>query len=406
MTPGAAKLTAKDVQVPPGHLLARLPTVFALIGAVFLVASVVGWATGDEATKAQFFFSWLVAFMFFLSLALGGLIFVLIQHAARAGWSILVRRIAENFMGTLPVFAVLSLPIFLGMGHLYHWTDAEHAAHDPLLAAKAPYLNQGFFLVRAVLYFAAWSFLAWWFRSRSVEQDATGDQTISLRLRKWAGPAIVAFAFTTTFAVFDWLMSLEPHWYSTIYGGYFFAGSMVAVLSAMIVVSLKLQAAGFLGDEITAEHYHDLGKLLFAFTVFWAYIAFSQFMLIWYGNIPEETVWYEQRFTGSWMTMSKTLLVGHFVVPFFFLMPRTVKRVRPAILLGALYMLAMHYLDIHWLAMPTLHREGVDFAWLDVTCFLAVGGFTCAAFCRLTSRDALVPVKDPRLPESLAFQNF
>ena len=405
MSHPAPQLDLKHARIPAGHLFSKLPVLCGLVGAIFLVASIVLWASGDEETKRQFFFSWLVAFMYFLSLGLGGLIFVLIQHAARAGWSVLIRRMAENWMGTLPVLAVLSLPIFFGMHELFHWTDTEHVAHDPLLTAKAPYLNSTFFVARAVVYFAVWSGLAWFFRGQSVAQDATGDHAISARLRKWAGPSIVAFAFTSTFAAFDWLMSLDPHWYSTIFGGYYFAGSMVAILAALVVESQKLQGAGFLADEITAEHYHDLGKLLFAFTVFWAYIAFSQFMLIWYGNIPEETVWYQYRFTGSWMTVSKTLLLGHFVIPFFFLMPRTVKRIRPLILLGALYMLGIHYVDLHWLVMPILHPDGVHLTLLDVTCFLAVGGFVSAAFTRLMARDALVPIRDPRLPESLAFEN-
>jgi hypothetical protein len=224
-----------------------------------------------------------------------------------------------------------------------------------------------------------------------------------------------------TFASFDWLMSLDPHWYSTIWGIYFFAGSLVAVFAVLLLLSVALSRRGEpTRGVITQEHLHDLGKLLFAFTCFWAYIAFSQFMLYWYGNIPEETLFYAKRWyliphgpeatrqwaTSSWSYVSVLLALGHFAVPFFFLLPRTVKRNRALVVVAALWMLLMHLVDVYWLIMPNLHPKGVALHWLDVTTLVGVGGIFFAGFFWLTRGCALIPVRDPRLPESLRFENF
>jgi hypothetical protein len=201
-------------------------------------------------------------------------------------------------------------------------------------------------------------------------------------------------------------MSLDPHWYSTIYGGYFFAGSLVSALALMAVVLVLLKGAGFLGQGVTVEHLHDIGKLTFAFVVFWAYLAFSQFMLIWYANIPEETVFFKERLAGGWRSVSAALLVGHFALPFFFLMSRHVKRVPALLTLGAAYLLALHFVDVFWLVQPGFQPERPQFGMLELTCVLGVGGTWLGAFLWLLTRARLVPVKDPRLPEALAFENF
>ena len=274
----------------------------------------------------QFFFSWLVSFLFFLSLALGALFFVLIQYAAQGGWGIVLRRIGETIFATIPVMAALFVPVLLGLHDLYEWSHAGAAEHDALLRWKAPYLNVPFFLIRAALFFGIWSFIAILYYRGSRGQDVTGDPEVSARLRRFAGPAIIVLALTQTFASIDWIMSLTPHWYSTMFGVYFFAGSFVGFIALLSVVAVAMRRAGLLDTVISAEHLHDIGKFLFAFTAFWAYIAFSQFFLMWYGNLPEETIWYKARMEGSWMTVSLLLLAGHFVAPFFYLMGRSVKR--------------------------------------------------------------------------------
>jgi hypothetical protein len=295
--------------------------------------------------------------------------------------------------------------LLLGLRDLYPWAVPGAAEHDALLRWKAPYLNVPFFLIRAAIYFGSWSFIAFLYYRGSQSQDATGDPAVSTRLRRFAGPAIVVLALTQTFASIDWIMSLTPHWYSTMYGVYFFAGAFVGFIALLSVVAPAMRRAGLLEFVITPEHLHDIGKLLFAFMAFWAYIAFSQFLLIWYANLPEETIWYKVRLEGSWEAISLLLMAGHFGVPFFYLMGRDVKRRGWTLAIGGAWLLAMHFVDIYWLVMPALHPEGIRPSALDAAAFLAVGGCFVAAAGWLMRRQALVPVGDPRLAESLAFEN-
>ena len=397
----SAALRPEQATIPPGHSWNRLPVIGA--GCALLGAAACGML--GVGNPKQFFFSWLVSFLFFLSLALGGLFFVLIQYASQGGWGIVLRRIGETIFATVPVMAALSLPLLLGLHDLYSWTVPGAAEHDALLRWKAPYLNVPFFLIRAAIYFGVWSYIAILYYRGSRGQDETGDPRVSARLRRLAGPALIVLALTQTFASIDWIMSLTPHWYSTMFGVYFFSGAFVGFIALLSVVVVAMRGAGLLDTVITAEHLHDVGKLLFGFTAFWGYIAFSQFLLIWYANIPEETIFYKARFEGSWMTVSMFLVGGHFVAPFFYLMGRTVKRKGALLAIGGAWVLAMHFLDLYWQVMPTLHPEGLRPSLLDVAALLAVGGCFVAAASWLMRRQALVPLRDPRLAESLAFEN-
>lgn len=394
-------LRPEQVTIPPGHPWNRLP----IVGAVCALLGAVVCAILGAADPKQFFFSWLVSFLFFLSLALGALFFVLIQYATQGGWGIVLRRIGETIFAMLPVMAVLFLPVLLGLRDLYSWTAPGAAEQDALLSWKAPYLNVPFFLIRAALYFGLWSFIAVLYYRGSRGQDVTGDPGVSARLRRLAGPAIIILALTQTFASIDWIMSLTPHWYSTMFGVYFFAGSFVGFIALLSVVVVAMRGVGLLDTVISAEHLHDIGKFLFAFTMFWAYIGFSQFFLIWYANLPEETIWYQARIEGSWLTVSLVLMAGHFGVPFFYLMGRAVKRRGSTLAIGGAWLLAMHFLDLYWLVMPTLHPEGLRPSLLDVAAFVTVGGCFVAAASWLMRRQALVPLRDPRLAESLALEN-
>jgi hypothetical protein len=358
------------------------------------------------AEPARFLASYLVAFLFFLTLALGGLIFVLIQFVTRAGWSVAVRRQAENLMGTLPLFVILFLPLLLGLHHLYVWLDAEHIAHDPILLGKQSYLNAPFFVARSFVYLLSWAGLAFWLRRQSLRQDEDGDPRITRRLQNVSAPAIVWYAITLTFASFDWIMSLDPHWHSTIFGVYVFSGAFMSALAFLILHLLVFQRYGLLASIVNAEHFHDLGKLLFAFVVFWAYIAFSQFMLIWYAAIPEETAWYAHRWGHGWEYVSVLLAVGHFVLPFFLLLSRGAKRNRTVLTLATVWLLGMHYLDLYWLVMPALPAGEFSPHPVDLLTFLGVGGFFLAVLVRLAIQPALVPTRDPRLAESLSFENI
>ena len=374
-----------------------------ITGAVALAGALFS-AWSSDSGWPRFLHAWLVSWIFFVSLALGALFFVIVQHLTRAGWSVVVRRIAEVAASTLLPLAVLSLPLLLGLRELYPWAGHAAAGHaTAAIEAKRAYLNVPFFLARAAAYFAVWIFLAWRFHSRSRAQDLSGDPGITVGLERLAGPAAVLFALTTTFFAFDWLMSLNPLWSSTIFGVYFFAGCVVGFFALLPVLIASLQSRGFLRHAVTMEHYHDMGKLVFAFVVFWAYIAFSQYLLMWYANLPEETVWYRVRQQGGWVFVSLLLLAGHFLLPFVALLSRYPKR-RPGVLIAAaVWTLFMHWVDLYWLVKPG-RVSGLPRA-VDALCFLAVGGFVFATAALRLRTVPLVPVKDPRLDESLRFEN-
>lgn len=395
-------LNPEQVTLPKGSLWTKLPLVGGILGILGIGASL---ALGSGEHSGQLAFSYLTGFFYWLTIALGGLFFVLLHFLCRSGWSVVIRRLAENVMGTLPVFAVLSLPLWLFWMHdLYHWTHEEAVAHDPLLQHKAPYLDVGFFWIRLSIYFVIWTALAVFYWRQSRLQDQSGAIEITDRLQRRSAPGMVLFALTLNFAAMDWLMTLDPHWYSTIFGVYTFAGTVVAILAFLILVTISLQRAGALGNVVTGEHFHDLGKLLFGFVVFWAYIGFSQFMLIWYANIPEETAWFDHRWHHGWEHLSIFLAVGHFAVPFFFLISQPVKRNQILMTIATLWLLFMHYIDIYWLVMPT-HNEVLQFSPLDLTCWVGIGGFFLASLGVLMQKGSLVPQRDPRLAESLAFES-
>ncbi len=366
----------------------------------------------------RFYVSYLVSFVFFLSITLGALFFVIVQHLTRAGWSVAVRRIAEGISTNALIMAMLFLPLLFGLSSLYEWMVPETVAHDHLLQKKAPYLNATFFYVRLVVYFGAWILLSSWFFRKSTEQDESGDPGLTSQMQKWSAPAMYLYAFTLTFGSIDLMMSLEPHWFSTIYGVYYFSGSALAFFSLVPILTWFLQRSGRLTGIISTEHYHDLGKLMFGFTVFWAYIAFSQYMLYWYANIPEETEWFLRRQTGQWTTLSWFMLLGHFVVPFLALISRVPKRRKGLLVVAAFWMLGVHWIDMYYLVVPHYAVELaehagnpelagiVPFHLLDLTCFLGIGGLWIGAFANRMRNRALVPEKDPRLADSLAFENY
>ncbi|MEE2827871.1 MAG: hypothetical protein VX498_01670 [Myxococcota bacterium] len=387
------------LRIPSGHLFTKLPMIWGGVGLVCLVAA---WFFAGDVE--HFGPSYLVAFLYALSLGLGALFFTLIQFAARAGWSVVVRRTAENLMAPLPVFALLFIGVYACRGFLFsHWLHPDPT--DEILARKLAYLNDGFFTVRAVVYFVIWSFLAWWFRKLSVQQDSSGDVAITRKLQNMSYPGIIAFALTITFAAIDWNMSINPHFYSTMWGVQFFAGSILSAFALIALTHLVLHRTGLIGSAVTKEHYHDLGKLVFAFTVFWAYVSYSQYFLIWYANIPEETAFFHNR-SGTWAVVGAMLMAGHFGAPFLFMMPRTIKKVRWTLTIGCLWMLVFHYIDIYYAVMPNYHADGVHVTATDVLALLGVFGVYIAVAIWTMSRSALVPLKDPRLDESLAFENI
>lgn len=387
------------------------------IGAA-VVLGLVSW--NSEA----FFRGYVMNLAFFTSLALGAFFFVLIQHVTRAGWSVVVRRLAENVSMVFPTLFLLALvfviPILIGWPNgihaVYPWTDPELRQHDHLIQHKAPYLNGGFFLVRLAFYFGLWTLIAGHFYRASVRQDETGDPALTARLQSLAAPCLIVFALTTTYFAFDVLMSLDPHWYSTIFGVYYFAGSTVAFFALLALMMFGLQSAGRLQSAISIEHYHDVGKFMFAFIVFWAYIGFSQYMLIWYGNLPEETGWYLIRQQSPWLLVSLLLLFGHFILPFVALISRHPKRQKNVLILGAMWMLLMHWIDMMWLVYPHAEGHGGETRtpapltlWdllQSVASLVGIGGVCAWAVLNRMGAAALAPQRDPRLNDSLAFENY
>jgi hypothetical protein len=360
---------------------------------------------GVAVDPHRFAFSYLVGFLFTTTIALGALFFVLLQHLTRAGWSVAARRHMEWMSGALPVCAVLFLPVAFLSRYTYHHWMGDGAAHDPIVHAKAAYLNVPFFFGRAAFYFAAWSGLAYWFAKTSERQDDGKHADLTLKMQTRSAPATLIFALTLTFASFDWIMSLDPRWYSTIFGVYIFSGSVTSSLAALALITLMLQRDGLLQRVSTVEHRHDIGKLLFGFTIFWAYIAFSQYFLIWYANIPEETIFFRMRGEGMWRVVSTVLVLGHFFVPFTVLMSRHTKRSREVLGGMAVLMLAMHYVDMYWLVMPNFEEGRGSISWLDVAGLLlpAAAGFFVLA--RKMSAGPLYPTGDPRLPETVKVDN-
>jgi hypothetical protein len=396
----APRLETSQVTLPRGGWAARLPLLGGIVGLVLLAITFAG--AGHDSPV---FHGYLIAWFYFVSLAAGCLFFVLLQHITRAGWSVTVRRLAEAASTTLPVLLVLGVPLGFGLHSLYHWSHEEAVAADPILQHKAAWLNPSFFLLRAAIYLVVWSALALWFARQSRRQDEMGAIALTRRMQSAAAPGMMVFGVTFSLAAFDWLMSLEPHWFSTVFGVYVFAGAAIGAFALLIVMALLLQRSNTLSGVVTTEHFQDLGKLLFAFTVFWAYIAFSQFMLIWYAALPEETFWFAQRWNDGWRPWSVALALAHFVVPFFFLLLRDVKRHATGLWIAALWMLAVHWLDLFWLATPGHSPDGPHLHWTALTSFLGVGCLFAGALAWALSRGALVPVNDPRLAESLAFEN-
>lgn len=386
-------------QLAPVHFTQsnRLKTIYSIFMFLGLAAFVVTLITDKERA----WHSYLISFFYFVSLALGGLFFTAVQHVTKAGWSVNIRRLVEAFASFLPYAFVGAIVLLLGSTHLYEWTHADVVANDPLLKHKAPYLNLTFFVIRLVGFFGLWVWFSKILVGSSVKQDATGDESLTHKLLPWSVGFLPVFALSYTFFSFDSLMSLEPHWFSTIYGVYAFAGLFQSTMAATILLILYLSKKGLLRGFVDENHLHDLGKFLFGFTVFWAYIAFSQYMLIWYANLPEETVYYLPRLEHGWLAVSISLVVFKFIVPFLALLPRWAKRTPTHLAAVSILILIMQYVDLYWLVYPSLSHEEVKFSFSEIFIFLGFAGLFLFAVARFLSKNSVVAIKDPRIQESL-----
>jgi hypothetical protein len=366
------------------------------VGLLGLVLCAIGLAVDTRQTL----FSWLMAWAFATSLALGALILVMIMNAANGEWFLLFRRLGEAMAGSLVPLAILGVPLLLGLAQLYPWAgalpDDPHARHA--LAHKRLYLNEAFFIIRYAVYFVLFIMTVLVLRGWSLRQDSDGDIALRTRQRMWSSALLPAIALALTFGATDWLMSLSATWFSTVYGIYYWAGGFVAAISLLVIVARR---AGVPGIRVT--HFYALGRLMLAFTIFWTYIAYAQGFIIWIGNKPDEVTWYVTRTRGSWAAVAIVLFAAHFAIPFFILLLRSIKYRPRALALVAGWMVFAHLVDIYWIVLPALHSEGFAPHWLDVAALVAVVGL-CAAWSGAWLRGhKLVPEAAPAMALGLAY---
>lgn len=384
---------------PPPELTADLDRYrqrAILAGAVGLALCAVGYFVSPE----QFFRSYLIAFVFWNGMALGSMAIAMLHHMTGGAWGVVVRRIFEAATRTFPVTFVLFLPLLLGMPILYEWARPE-AANDPLLHEKAAYLNVPFFIGRAAIYFLAWLALSFFLNKWSLEQDEHGAEPYHTKLQLLSGGGLLAYGATVTFASIDWMMSLDPHWFSTIYGILFMGGQGVSALAFVILILTLIGNDRPLSDILTSRHLHDLGKLLFAFIMLWAYFNFSQYLITWSANLPEEIPWYIARMQGGWGVIAVALIVFHFALPFMLLLSRSTKQNYSVIGPVALLVLVMRIIDLYWLAGPLGEEHKMGVHWLNFTAPIGVGGVWLAAFFHQLKQRPILPQHEPMLEEAL-----
>lgn len=378
-------------------------------GGIAGIVGLVAWGIGAAIDPRRALGAYLFGYATVLTVALGALIQVMISHVTAARWFTVLRRLALDVAGAMPALVVLAIPILAGVHALYPW--AVPASLPPatrvLVARKHGWLAPGFFIARALFYLLVWIVVGVTLRRASLRQDAATPEraaALARRDRRTSAIGLIAVGLTLTFAAFDWLMSLEPAWYSTIYGVYVFAGGYLAALALMATVGwLASRRGGALDDAVTPEHVGALGKLLLTFVIFWAYIAFSQYLIIWIGDLPGDVSWYVVRTRGGWGALALVVAAGQFAIPFLLLLPRALKR-HPAVLgaLGA-WLLAMHVLDVYWLVLPALDPAGIRASWLDVAALLGIGGAATATAAWRARGHPPLPVRDPYVEQSMRY---
>jgi len=383
-----------------GNRFAGLSLLFGLVAFVALALSVVGAMINPH----QFSFSWLFAFAFYFTLCAGCFFWTIVHYATDADWSVMVRRQLENIASLLAVMAVFFLPILFLRHHLYEWMNIP-PGKEATLDSKRAYLNWNFFVVRAIIFFGFFIIASQLLRRFSVRQDKDGNPQFTIWLRKVAFASLPMFALFLTFGAFDWLMSLNYRWFSTMFGVYIFAGSAGSSMSLLVLVITALRSAGYLKDVVTLEHYHIMGKWMFAFGVFWAYIGFGQYMLIWYANMPEETEYFITRNTESWWAMSMILVIGRFFGPFAILLLRSIKKHPHQLCYVAGWIVCMQMLDMYIVVLPALHGTGVHVSIWDFVSVIAIGATLGFVYLKIVTRTSLFPMRDPRLIESLKLTN-
>ncbi len=370
-----------------------------IAGVIFTLLFVVG----AFLDRAQFFHSYLVAYLFWTGIALGSLAILLLQHLTGGAWGLVIRRVLEAATRTIPLMIVLFIPIILGAHQIYPWTRHEEMSKTPALQEKARlYLNLPFFSGRAVLYFAIWGLCAHLLNKWSREQDRTADRRFTRRMRMISAPGLLLFVLTVTFASVDWAMSLNPDWFSTIYGLLFVISWALSALAFVIAVLSFLSSREPMSRMVRPDHFQDLGKLMLAFVMLWAYFAFSQFLIVWSGNLPEEIQWYLPRLRGGWGVIAVSVVFFHFAFPFLLLLSASLKRNARKLLMLAGLILVMRMIDLFWMIAPEFSPEGFHVSWMDIVAPIGMGGLWLAVFAWQLSKRSLIPINDPQYDSVLA----
>jgi len=366
---------------------------------------IIGCVAGYFTNPARLFQSYTVAFAYTTLIGLGAFFFVMIQFLTGSAWSVTMRRIMENVMITLPVGLLLFIPIAIGLNEIYPWMNQQAVAADAVLKAKSSFLTPNWFVARSIIYFALWSLWAGSIYHQSTKQDTERSVKQMYIASRWSAPGLFLAVAVGTLASYDWLMSLEPKWYSTIFGLVMLSGGSLSFFSVVILVCLAFRRAGILKNSITVEHYHDLGKWLLALTAFYTYVAFSQYFLIWYSNLPEETIWYRHRMVGSWLPVSLSMPFLRFLIPFPILLCLPAKRNLKVVGFMAAYSLVVEYIDLYWIVMPTYYKTGPQPHWLDLATLVTTVSICGLVFWSRFRAHKMVPVGDLRLEQSLHFEN-
>jgi hypothetical protein len=369
----------------------------AMIGAAGLLLTILGAFIGPSG---QFFRSYLWSYVFCVGLSLGCLSWLMLQYLTGGAWGVVIRRPAEAAARTLPLLLLLFIPIAIGIPSLYGWSHSDVVAADAVLKHKQIYLNVPFFLIRTAVYFAGWIGLSLLLNRWSAEEDA-GSVTAHRKMAAISGPGLVFWGFSITFMAIDWVLSLDPHWFSTMFGMLFMAGQGLSSMAFLITLMVLLSYRDPMAQVLTPRHLHDLGKLLLALVMVWAYFSFSQFLIIWAGNLPEEIPWYLERLKGGWQYVALGLVVGHFALPFALLLSRDLKRNFRLLAGIAVFILFMRLVDIYWLVAPDFLKGSFGFSWMDLTAPVGLVGIWLAYFLYQLERRTLLPLNDPHLEEAL-----
>ncbi len=364
-----------------------------IAGALFMLFLLIGFFVDHP----QAYHSYLVGYLFWIGIALGSLALLMLQHLTGGAWGLVIRRVLEAATRTLPLMAVLFVPILLGAKWIYPWTHHEEMIKTPALEAKARlYLNLPYFAGRAVLYFAIWILLAYLLNKWSQEQDRTSDRRFTKRMRMISGPGLGVFVLTVTFASVDWAMSLNPEWFSTIYGLLFVAAWALSALAFVIAVMAFLTNREPMSRLVRPSHFQDLGKLMLAFVMLWAYFAFSQFLIVWSGNLPEEIQWYLPRLRGGWGVIGLLVVIFHFAFPFMLLLSASLKRNARKLVVLAGLILVMRVIDLFWMIAPEFNDQRFHVSWMDVVAPIAIGGLWLTVFLWRLAKQPLMPINDPQ----------